>query len=160
MDMKQKLTDYKNEISRWEKVTYRTDKVDPSRKKAVPGKKSMLYVNMTTLRKMLDARSISANRIAYLVMDECEFGTNLYHATYEEIGEILELSRGSVIKGMSELQTVDFIRKIKNGRWMLNPAVGTKCYADDIDKLHDIYATHAPYTPKKMKGEPCDENVG
>lgn len=151
MDMKQKLAEYKEEVTRWEKVTYRELKSDEAKKKSVRKKRSVLFIDPSMARKMLDALGLSANRIALLIMDQCNFGSNIFYGTYEEIGQELNISKGSVIKGMTELQTADFIRKQKNGRWMLNPQVGTKCYAEDVNDLMDMYSRLEPYLPKKEK---------
>lgn len=149
--MKSKIAEYSEDISRWEKVTYRTADTGEQKRKAVRGKRSVLFIDTAAFRRMLDPLGLAANRIAYMIMDECDFGTNIYNGTYEEIGDSLHMSRGSVIKGMKELLMADFIRKYRNGRWMLSPDVGTKCYAEDIDKLRDVYFSQRPYTPKEER---------
>lgn len=157
MDMKQRLEEYGKEVTRWEKVTYRPDKKDPSKKKAGRGRKSGLYVNTTVLRAMLESQSQSAQKIAYMVMDECDFETHLFNSTYAEIGQTLKMSKASVERGMVELLSVDFMRKVRNGKWILNPAVGTKCYAEDIEKLFDKYASYKPYIPKTERSDPNND---
>lgn len=153
MDMKEKLREYSKDISRWEKVTYReVNSGEEKKKKSVRGKRSVLFVDTSILRKMLDPVSLSANRVAYLIMDEADFGTNIYHGTHEEIHEILKMHLNTVDKAIVELRSVDFVRKIRNGRLMLNPAVGAKCYAEDVTRLHDEYAQLRPYEPKEKRG--------
>lgn len=150
--MKNRLRGFDEEVTRWEKITYRPDKKDALKKTSVRSRRSVLFVDTAVMRAMLDQVGLSANRIAYLMMDESMFGSNVFIGTYEEIGEKLNLGRNSVITGMHELLQADFIRKVRNGRWMLNPAVGAKCYAEDVDTLRDTYSAQHPYTPKKVKG--------
>ena len=150
--MRNRLHDFDEEVTRWEKVTYRPDKSDALKKNSARARRSVLFVDTSILRRMLDPVGVAANRIAYLVMDESMFGSNIFIGTYEEIGEKLDICRTSVIFGMRELLQADFMRKVKNGRWMLNPAVGAKCYAEDVDQLRDKYSAQHPYTPRSIKG--------
>lgn len=153
MNFKDKLSAYTNEVTRYEKVTYRTAK-DEGKKKGIRTKNSRIYIDAHYFRTMMSSFSGSAKTIAVTILDEVDFGTNLFHATYEEIEEITGLSRGSVISGMKELLSADFMRRVKNGRWMLNPFIGTKCFEEDVDKLRDLYFT---YKTKEPKGDSEDD---
>lgn len=155
MDLKDKLSAYHNEITRYEKVTYRASG-DKANKKGVRTKKSRIYIDPSYLRAIMTSIGGAAKTIAFTILDESHFGTNLFYGTYEEIEEKTGLSRGSVISGMNDLLSADFIRKVKNGRWMLNPSVGTKCFEEDIVKLTDLYFTYKQKDPKGDKEDDID----
>ena len=150
MDLKDKLSAYHNEITRYEKVTYIASD-DKAKKKGVRTKKSKLFIDASYLRAIMASVGGAAKTIAFTILDETNFGTNLFNGTYEEIEEMTGLSRGSVISGMNDLLSADFIRRVKNGRWMLNPSVGTKCFEEDIVKLTDLYFTYKRKDPKGDK---------
>lgn len=121
------------------------------------GRSPYIQVDMDLMGRMFEAVSKSAEKISKFMLKEMNHKTNIYSGTYEEIREGLSLSKATVERSMVELQQIDFIRKYKNGRWMINPAVGIGCSYDYFNELMDRYYTLRPYIAKKERGM-IDEN--
>ena len=158
---KEKLLDLKEEKAKWEKLhsdrtgedrLARTNGIDIMPSKPSSFSPSYIKIVKNNLRKMLDSVSKTADRIALLMIDEMNNYTNIFEGTYVEIQNELGAGRTSVENAMIELLSVDFIRKVKNGRWMVNPAVGIGREDSYWEIQMTKYYSLRPYTPKKRKG--------
>lgn len=136
------------EKSEWVKTTSRPMSSIGGRVEIKYARRSYIQADFGLLRMMILNMSKTAVNIAALILDEVNRSDNIFCGTYEEIQEKAGTARTITIKAMKELRKEDFIRKYKNGRWMLNPAVGIGCRSDRLDDLLDQYHRLQPYTSK------------
>lgn len=101
------------------------------------------------LYAMFEKLSGTAIKVASLMLRDFNHFTSIFDGTYAEVQEELNMSDKPIKDAMVELQQVDFIRKYKNGRYMINPAVGIGCSKDFLNKLRDRYEALQPYISKK-----------
>lgn len=148
--IKDKLTEYSDEMSEWVKVNSR--RVTQTEKKVNYSERGQfVQIDIELFDKMFCSVSKASERVAKRMMRDMNYQTNISSGTYEEIMDDLELSKGTVIRVMSELRSIDFIRKYKNGRYMINPAVAIKCSFDFFPKLQTRYMSLQPYIENNEK---------
>ena len=57
------------------------------------------------------------------LLENIQPGDNICYCTQDEISEGTALSRSTVIRALKQLSEAGFIRKIKNGKYMVNPRI-------------------------------------
>lgn len=117
--------------------------------KSVLKRRRFVQIDCELFFSMTEKLSKTATRISTLMLRDMNPFTNIFSGTQEEIQQELELTENPVMKAMAELRTVDFMRKYKNGRYMVNPAVGIGCSEDYLPKLIDTYNSLQSTTPNK-----------
>lgn len=154
--LRDQLQELGEERSEWVRMT--TKEIQSGEKKvSYSGRSQFTQVNMGLYYEITRYVGSSGNAIANKMLDEMYYVTNIYTGTYEEIGESTELSSATVIRAMAKLQSVDFIRKYRNGRWMINPEVAIKCSFDKFDALLSKYTSLKKENPI-ITGGTEDEN--
>ena len=151
--MRQKLDDIGQEKTEWVKVTSIPVQSSADVKKNKYGKQYFFQLDADVYDAMMDQVSPTANKIARLMIRELNYASNIFCGTYEEIQKRLEANKSTVESAMIQLGKVDFMRRYKNGRWMVNPAVGIKCEREELSRLLDFYNSLRLYTPKPKRKE-------
>ena len=113
----------------------------------------LYYMQLDCERYFVITEKISrtAIRVANLMLMEVNHFTNIFSGTYEEVEEKLQLSKRPVREAITELEQVDFIRRYKNGRYMINPAVAIGCKKDFRPKIFDTYHSLETITAKRKR---------
>ena len=150
MTVKEQLKLMGNERTSWMKVSG-IDLGPGKPKKQEKATRRFFQLDADVYDAMMDPVSKAATRIVTKFLKEMNYATNVYAITYAELEEKLGLSKPTIENAMIELQTVDFIRKVRNGRWMVNPAVGIGCKTDFHDELFEKYFALRPYYPKTKR---------
>lgn len=88
---------------------------------------------------MSERLSRVAFRVAVLMLRDMNHYTNIFVGTYEEVEDELQLTKRPTREAMAELQQVDFIRKYRNGRYMINPNIAIGCSEEYLPQLLDTY---------------------
>lgn len=147
MTQAQKIRALTQERTEWVKTTVR-----PFEGRVRYSNRRYLQMDVGLAREMFLQLTKAAMDVAMVIMDEVNTDNNIFAGTYQELEEKAGYSKSVIIEAMRELRQVNFIRKYKNGRWMLNPAVGIGCRSDRLDDLLDQYHRLQPYTSEKDKG--------
>lgn len=129
----------------------RTGVIRPSvgRQKTEHTNDYFIQTNWDLVFAMMEQVGYTARRIATMMLRDVNHFTNVYCGTQKEIQDELQLSEKPVKDAMVELQQVDFIRKYRNGRYMINPHIGIGCSKDYLPKLLDTFYSLQPYAKKK-----------
>lgn len=78
-----------------------------------------LYLNdFLSVLGLVDSRQLD---ILVYILDNTNPSTNLFLGTYSKIEEDIKCSRQTIAKIMKKLQENDFMSKVSNGVWMVNP---------------------------------------
>lgn len=122
-------------------------------------KRSYIKVDYDVYDGMMDSLSKGALTVARKMLLRVDHYTNIFLGTYTEIREMTNLSKTSVENAMAELLSVDFIRKKKNGRWMINPTVAIGCDDKFFDSLMNQYYNLDFGQPKRAQKKGEEKNV-
>lgn len=156
-NMKDKLREIELERHEWQR-SVGIDLDSGERKIKYAGRPAFVQVDMKLYSEMFDSATLAMERIARMILSNLNFSTNIYCGTFVEISEQTRISLSTVERTMVSLQQIDFIRKYKNGRWMVNPAVAIGCSFDYFHVLMDRYYSLRPYSSKKKGKESTYEN--
>jgi len=69
---------------------------------------------------------------------------NLYIGTYEQMARNIGVSRPTIVKSITHLKKINFIRKVQNGVWMVNPNIFMYGTEPHRYKLFTIYTSEHP----------------
>lgn len=134
----------------WVKTTTAKFGFDTEPNNVSYGSRYFVKVEFSLFNELMDQVSSAASKIARKMLERIDHFTNVYLGTYEEIEEMSGLSKRTVETVMAELCAVDFIRKVKNGRWMVNPSIALGCHDKYLDPLMNQYC-NLVYKPKGNK---------
>ena len=121
--------------------------------KAKEKKRYFVQLDCDGFYSVTEKLSKTACRVAILMLRDMNHFTNIFSGTYEEVEEELQLTQRPVREAMAELQQVDFIRKYRNGRYMVNPCIALGCSEEYIPKLKDEYHSLQAGVSKKKRSD-------
>lgn len=125
--------------STWMKATNAESGAFTDPKGVVYRARNYVKIDFEIYNRMMDGASKSTLIVANKMLQDFDHFTNLFVGTYDEIQELTGLSRTAVITAMAELLDADFIRKKRNGLWMINPAAAIGCHDRFFDNLMTKY---------------------
>ena len=91
--------------------------------KVVYGSKSFWKVYLCDFLSVLGIFDSKQVDIFIYIVSNTNQTTNQFVGTYQKISDDLHVSRPTIAKIMRKLQTHNFIKKIQNGLWFVNPNI-------------------------------------
>lgn len=91
--------------------------------KRVYGSKSFWKVYLMDFMSILGIVDSKQLDVLIYIVEHTKQSDNMFIGTYEKISKDINVSRPTIAKIMKKLQDVNFIKKVQNGVWMLNPNI-------------------------------------
>ena len=85
------------------------------------------------------------------IVENTNASTNMFIGTYSKIENDLNVSRATIAKIMSKLQENQFIKKVQNGVWLVNPDILMKGNDTKRQILLSYYESDEPVNSITMK---------
>ncbi|MCM1235900.1 MAG: replication/maintenance protein RepL [Ruminococcus flavefaciens] len=99
-------------------------------------------MDFMTVLGILDSKQVD---ILVYIMEHISAGTNTFIGTYKKISSDVGVSEPTIATVMKKLQKANFIRKVQNGVWAINPDMLMKGNDNKRQMLLSYYNEQAQY---------------
>ncbi len=111
-------------------------------------------MDFLTVLGIIDNKQVD---IFIYIVENTNQSTNLFIGTYKKIAEDVGASSATISKIMKKLQTNNFIKRVQNGVWLVNPNILMKGNDSKRQILLSYYESEEPInsiTMERVKREP------
>lgn len=105
-------------------------------------------MDFMTVLGILDSKQVD---ILVYIMEHISPGTNTFIGTYKKIAAAVQVSEPTIATVMKKLQKSNFIRKVQNGVWAINPNMLMKGNDGRRQMLLSYYNEQEPYSSETDK---------
>lgn len=119
-------------------------------------KRHFIQVDPDAFDEITRELSRAANTLIRSAFRAMDWRDNCFDMTGKELSEFSGLDIKSVEKAMKELKSVDFCRKVRRSKWMVNPGIAFSQPPENLDNLLDRYF-NLDYVAPKEKDSKGDE---
>ena len=85
--------------------------------------KETLLLDTSVFFQKMKNLSHPAMRVANYLLTKINCDDNVCYLTCQMIADDLKLSKATMVRVMKSLRNVDFVKRVRNGAWMMNPEV-------------------------------------
>ena len=117
-------------------------------------------MDFLTVLGIIDSKQLD---IFIYIAENTNQSNNTFIGTYTKIAKDVEVSRPTIAKIMKKLQENNFIKKVQNGVWLVNPNILMKGNDTKRQILLSYYQSEEPIdqlTMKRSKRNPLPETEG
>ena len=101
----------------------------------------MYLMDFLTVLGIIDSKQLD---IFIYIVENTNQSTNLFIGTYDKISRDVNVSRQTIAKIMKKLQENNFIKKVQNGVWLVNPNILMKGNDTKRQILLSYYESEQP----------------
>lgn len=98
-------------------------------------------MDFLTVLGIIDSKQLD---IFIYIVENTDQSNNIFLATYKKIAEDCHVSSATIAKIMIKLQEANFIKKIQNGAWLVNPNILMKGNDNKRQILLSYYESELP----------------
>lgn len=98
-------------------------------------------MDFLTVLGIIDSKQLD---IFIYIVENTDQSNNIFLGTYKKIAEDCQVSSATIAKIMKKLQEANFIKKIQNGAWLVNPNILMKGNDNKRQILLSYYESELP----------------
>lgn len=117
----------------------------------------MYLMDFLMVLGIIDSKQVD---VFIYIVENTNQSNNMFVGTYDKISQDVGVCRQTVAKIMKKLQANNFIKRVQNGAWLVNPNILMKGNDQKRQILLSYYESDTPIneiTMNRTKREPIDE---